>query len=106
MIMQVLYNKIERRRDSQVKLRYKFVTQKVGSGIVAVAVEDDALKFNEILRMNFTGAFILEQLKNDISYAELLERILQKYETNKETVEKLLKDFLEMLSSKELLIDD
>ena len=89
-----------------MKLRYKFATQKVGSGIVAVAIEEDALKYSEILRMNSTGAFILEQLQDDISYAELVERILQKYEADKEIVEKILMNFLDMLSGKEPLLDE
>ena len=89
-----------------MKLRYKFATQKVGAGVVAVAIEEDALKYSELLRMNSTGAFILEQLQNDISYAELTERMLEKYEADKATVEIILKDFLGMLSGKELLLDD
>ena len=89
-----------------MKLRYKFATQKVGSGVVAVAIEEDALKYSDILRMNSAGAFILEQLRNDISYAELTERMLQKYDTDKETVEKILLNFLGMLTEKELLVDD
>ena len=89
-----------------MKLRYKFATQKVGSGIVAVAIEEDALKYNEILRMNSAGAFILEQLQNEISYSELVEQMLKKYETDKETVEKALVSFLDILVEKELLLDD
>ena len=89
-----------------MKLRYKFATQKVGLGVVAVAIEEDALKYSEILRMNFAGAFILEQLQNDISYVELVDRMLQKYDTDKATVEKVLVDFLGMLSGKNLLLDD
>ena len=80
--------------------------QKVGTGVVAVAIEEDALKYNEILRMNSTGAFILEQLQDDISYTELEERILQKYDTDKVTLKKVLEDFLSMLSEKDLLLDD
>ena len=73
-----------------MKLRYKFATQKVGSGVVAVAIEEDALKYSEILRMNSTGAFIMEQLLKDISYDELTEQMLKKYDTDKETAEKVL----------------
>ena len=89
-----------------MKLRYKFATQKVGFGIVAVAIEEDSLKYSDILRMNSAGAFILEQLHDDISFAELTERILRKYDTNKETAEKILTGFLGMLSGKKLLLDD
>lgn len=89
-----------------MKLRYKFATQKVGFGIVAVAIEEDSLKYSEILRMNPAGAFILEQLYDDISFAELTERILRKYDTDKENAEKILTHFLGMLSGKKLLLDD
>ena len=80
--------------------------QKVGFGVVAVAIEEDALKYNEILRMNSTGAFILEQLQEDISYTELAERMLQKYNTDINTVKKILNDYLEVLSKKGLLLED
>lgn len=89
-----------------MKLRYKFSTQKVGSGVVAVAIEEDALKYSEILRMNSTGAFIMEQLLKDISYDELTEQMLKKYDTDKETAEKVLLNFLGILMRKELLVDD
>ena len=89
-----------------MKLRYKFALQKVGNGVVAVAIEEDALKYSEILRMNSAGAFILEQLQNEISFEELTDRMLQKYNTDKITVEKILVDFLGMLSGKELLVND
>lgn len=89
-----------------MKLRYKFATQKVGFGVVAVAIEEDALKYSDILRMNSAGAFILEQLKDDISYAELTKRMLQKYDADKATIEKILVGFLAMLSEREILVDD
>lgn len=88
-----------------MKLRYKFATQKVGSGVVAVAIEEDALKYSEILRMNAAGAFILKQLQDDISYAELTDCMLGKYDADKATVETVLANFLSMLAEKELLID-
>ena len=89
-----------------MKLRYKFATQKVGSGIVAVAIEEDALKYTEMLRMNAAGAFILGQLQNEISYTELINQMLLKYNTDKSTAKKILKDFLGILSEKKLLIDE
>ena len=71
-----------------------------------MAIEEDALEYNEILRMNSAGAFILEQLQNGISYSDLTKRMLQRYDADKSTVEKILLDFLDMLVGKELLVDD
>ena len=89
-----------------MKLRYKFALQKVGNGIVAVAIEEDALEYSEILRMNSTGGYILEQLQNDISYDELIERMLQKYDADKATIEIVLANFLGMLLAKKILVND
>lgn len=89
-----------------MKLRYKFAMQKVGAGVVAVAIEEDALKYSDILRTNASGAFILEQLQNEVTYHELEERMLQKYNADKVTIKKILVDFLDLLSGKELLLDD
>ena len=47
----------------------------------------------------------LEQLKDEIDYAVLTERMLDKYDTNQETAQKILMDFLSMLAEKELLVD-
>ena len=80
--------------------------QKVGSGVVAVAKEEDTLKNNEILRMNCTCAFIIEQLQNGISYIELEKGMIQKRDTTTKTVKKILVDFLGVLSEKEILLDD
>ena len=71
-----------------------------------MAIEEDALEYSDILRMNSAGAFILEQLQNDISYMDLTARMLEKYDADKETVEKILVGFLNTLSEKELLVDD
>lgn len=45
-------------------------------------------------------------LQNEISFEELTDRMLQKYNTDKVTVEKILVDFLGMLAGKELLVND
>lgn len=89
-----------------MKLRYKFATQNVGAGVVAVAIGEDALKYSDILRMNSAGAFILKQLQDEITYAELTERMLQKYDADKVTIDHILVDFLSMLSGKDLLLDN
>ena len=47
-----------------MKLKYNFVTNEVADKIVAVAVGDDLSKFNGFIKMNGTGAFIFNMLKN------------------------------------------
>ena len=57
-----------------MKLKYNFVTNKVADRIVAVAVGDDAQKFNGFIKMNDTGAFIFNMLRNDVTVDEIAEK--------------------------------
>lgn len=63
-----------------MKLKYNFVTNKVADRIVAVAVGDDAQKFNGFIKMNDTGAFIFNMLRNDVTVDEIADAMKKEYE--------------------------
>lgn len=63
-----------------MKLKYNFVTNKVADRIVAVAVGDDAQKFNGFIKMNDTGAFIFNMLRNDVTSDEIADAMKREYE--------------------------
>lgn len=63
-----------------MKLKYNFVTNKVADRIVAVAVGDDAQKFNGFIKMNDTGAFIFNMLRNDVTADEIADAMKREYE--------------------------
>lgn len=63
-----------------MKLKYNFVTNKVADRIVAVAVGDDAQKFNGFIKMNDTGAFIFNMLRNDVTVDEIADAMKREYE--------------------------
>ena len=74
-----------------MKLKYNFVTNEVADKIVAVAVGDDLEKFNGFIKMNDTGAYIFNMLKNDVTEEEIVEAMKKDYsdateEEIKETV--------------------
>lgn len=82
-----------------MKLKYNFVTNEVAGKIVAVAVGDDAVKFNGFIKMNKTGTEIFNLLKSDLSREELVEELKKIYPEEEETVlRKSAEDFLTKLS--------
>ena len=54
-----------------MKLKYNFVMNDVAGKKVAVAVGDDLIRFNGFIKMNDTGAFIFNMLKNDVTQEDI-----------------------------------
>lgn len=78
-----------------MKLKYNFVTNKVADKIVAVAVGGDAEKFSGFIKMNETGAFIFNMLKNDVTEEEIVSALEKEYEgATKEELADTVKEFI------------
>ncbi len=87
-----------------MKLRYEFVVQEVSDSFIAVAVGADASKFNGIVKMNKTSAFVFDQLKNDVTEDEIVAKMLEKYDAEEKKIRKDVKDFIAKLSEADLLV--
>lgn len=62
-----------------MKLKYEFIINEIADQKVAVAVGDGLEQFSGFLKMNETGASILEKLKNDISREDLISAMAKEY---------------------------
>ena len=84
-----------------MKLKYKFAYQKTSDGYVAVTVDED--KFNGVLHLNETAAFIMKLLEKEQT-EELIVRELQKeYEDSEGKMSSLVHIFLGKLRGSGLL---
>ena len=64
-----------------MKIKNGFVLEEVGGSYLAVAVGDSAESFNGMVRLNGTGAFFWNLMKErDISVDELVDEVLKVYE--------------------------
>lgn len=82
-----------------MKLKYNFVTNKVADRIVAVAVGEDAEKFSGFIKMNETGAYIFNMLKNDVTEEEITAAMEKEYEgVTKEKLCNTVKEFIGQLN--------
>lgn len=66
-----------------MKLKYNFVIRNVGGNFVAVASGDDSILFNGMVKLNKTGAFIFEQLKQETTVEEIAGKFIEKYDVTK-----------------------
>ncbi|MBR6825108.1 MAG: PqqD family protein [Oscillospiraceae bacterium] len=89
-----------------MKLKYRFVIREVSGQHVAVAVGTDHEKFNGMVKLNATGAFIMEKL-NEGSYSrrQLLDAMLDRYDVEEERAAQNLDSFLQILRQGNLLED-
>lgn len=87
-----------------MKLKYRFVVREVAGQFVAVAVGTDNGKFNGMVKLNATGAFLMELLNSrEYSREELLSAMLDRYEVTEQRAKDNLDAFLKILLDGKLL---
>lgn len=87
-----------------MKLKYKFVTNKVADRIVAVAVGEDAAKFSGFIKMNDTGAYIFNMLENNVTEDEIVASMEQEYEgVSPEELRETVKEFIAKLKESDVI---
>ena len=70
------------------------VTRKTGNEYVLVPVTNNIADMNSVYTLNETGAFVWEHIDGKNSVEDLIEAIVNEYETDKETA---TKDVLSLL---------
>lgn len=77
-----------------MKLKKEFITYPVDQNVIMVGVGDTP--FRGMVKANPTAAFILECLGEEISEEELVDKMLEKYDADRETI---IKDVHAVLDS-------
>lgn len=77
------------------KLKYMFETMELDGCIIAVPVGELASKYHGVIKLNDTGAAILEMLKEEISETEIINALIKRYDV---PVEKLSADVQKFIS--------
>ena len=76
-----------------MKIKSGFVLEEVGGSYLAVAVGERSDSFSGLVRLNGTGAFLWNLMKDrDVTRAEVLERVMEAYEGV--TAEQALSDII------------
>ncbi len=86
-----------------MKLKYQFVFQPVGKTYMGVAVGDSAKQFSGMLQLNEVGYDIVSQMTEDISKDEIVDKMLDIYDADRDIVGKYVDEVVEYLKENEVL---
>ena len=63
-----------------MKVSKRFVLREIAGSYVIVPVGDDVVDFSSMITVNETGAYLWNELQNDVTIDELCEKLLAEYE--------------------------
>lgn len=86
-----------------MKTNKDLVLRKLGKKYVVIATGELSNKFHAMIRLNETGATIFNLLKEDTTKEELLNKLLEEYQVEKEVLESDIDTLLNTLESNGLL---
>ncbi|MBO5062861.1 MAG: PqqD family protein [Prevotella sp.] len=87
-----------------MKLNPKFLTHETKGEHITVSTT--GTKFNGLIRSNSTAAFIVESLKTETTESEIVDKMLEKYDVDRNTAEKDVADIIGKLRSIGAVIDE
>ncbi len=86
-----------------MRVKSGFVLRKIGSKHMAVPVGERTRDVHGMIALNDTGAFIWELLAEERTEAEIVGKILDEYDVDRETAESAVERFKEKLAAEGVL---
>ncbi|PWM71546.1 MAG: PqqD family protein [Bacillota bacterium] len=86
-----------------MKVKKDFVARKVGDSDIVVATGKAVKHFNGYITLNETGRFLWDLLGRDVAETELVDKMLEEYDVERETAERDVKNFLNVLAENGIL---
>ena len=74
------------------------VTRKTGNEYVLVPVSDNIADMNSVYTLNETGAFIWDQIDGKKTVGDIIDTLMNEYETDRTVAETDVFDFIEKLN--------
>lgn len=86
-----------------MKLKYEFIERLIVDEHVMVPAGEAARTFGGMVTTSEVGAFIMRELKQDVSEADLLPMLLEAYEVDEATAKADIEKFLQQLRELDVL---
>lgn len=86
-----------------MKAKYTFEIMEIDDQMMAVPVGEEADELHGILKLNESAAAILELLKEETSEEEIVQKLLEKYESSEEELKSYVHDYLTELEEAGIL---
>lgn len=75
-----------------MKLSPEFMLKEIAGTYVLIPVGQNIVACKNLMRLNDTGAFIMQKLEEDIAYDALLDSLVKEYEAEENEVDLLRTD--------------
>ena len=87
-----------------MKLKYDFVINDIAGQTVAIAIGERNLFHDNYIKLNDTGAYIMEKLKDDTTVEDIVEAIKTDFEVSADqNIEQMVNNFIEKLKEADVL---
>lgn len=86
-----------------MKISNQFILRQIAGEYIIIPCGKTTLTFNGMITVNEQGAFLWNQLKEEISESELVDAVLAEYEIDRPTAQADVAEFLEILRQKRIL---
>lgn len=87
-----------------MKIKNGFILRKVGRQYVVAATGEASKNFNGMIRLDESGAFAFELLRNEITEQEMLCALKEKYGASDAELQPALQNFLSKLKEADALV--
>lgn len=86
-----------------MKLKEDLMLRDICGDKIIVPMGERLMEFNGMMKLNDTGAFIWSCLQEETTKEELIEKILEQYNTTPEVATEAVEAFIQTLSENNLL---
>lgn len=86
-----------------MKLKMQFILRDIVGETVLVPINESTSNFNGLITVNELGKFIWENLESSENEEDLLHKILEEYEVEKEVAKEDLNEFLDKLRQVDII---
>lgn len=86
-----------------MKIKNDFVVKEISGSIVVIPVGSQVMDFNGMVKLNETGAFLFNLLKNETTTDALVNELLYEYEVTREKAEQDVIAFINKLKEADLI---
>lgn len=86
-----------------MKISDEYILREIAGEYVIVPTGKEAMKFQGLITVNETGAYLWKMLSEDAEKADLVAEICREYEVDKADAEKDVDEFLEILCEHKIL---
>lgn len=86
-----------------MKIKKDFILREIAGDYVLVPVGKTALEFNGMLTVNETGVLLWNLLREGTTTAELVQAVLEEYETDEATAKADVEEYIALLQEKNII---